>query len=219
MEPTPTPTPNLCQPINAADVQRLYEQMLPRSTWPPLDFRPAGRYRPERRPVPRPSAASLIDGAPEPPEAALHQVQQQLQEDEQAWFTRLLVESLQLAGESEASADTLPDYAGRLSMRRYPEGVLIVALDSKPIGEGPGVTRGRVLFGVGEPLVQVGPGPLQITRPLLTWQQALAFELGKVKFPDEPEPAPEPQPYFDRFHYGNQPAKIDVESLYRAPPA
>lgn len=177
MEPRPTH-----QPITAADVQRLYEQLpAPR---PPFDIQPVGRYRPERRPPP------VIDGAPEFPEAALQEVQQKLAADENAWLTRHLVEALQLAGES-ATLDNLPTFAPRLSLRSYESGVRVVALDSQPIGQGPGMTLGRQLFGFGpaqqhfEGLYSEGPVLMKTSWPVLSGDEALAYELSLKKYPAE----------------------------------
>jgi hypothetical protein len=161
MEPTPDR-----RPLSAADVQRLAEQM----QRPQLGkFQPVGR-----RPVFPPPPAGAIDGAPEFPEASLQQVQQQLAGDVNAWFTDLLLQGLLQAGEP-ATLATLPDYAGRLSMRRYADGLLVVVLDAEPkIADHPG-KMGTALFGVGEPVVSVGEG-LRITRPILTAWEARAYE-------------------------------------------
>jgi hypothetical protein len=134
------------------------------------------RAFPATPPGPLPSAASLVDGAPEPPEASLQQVQQKLAEDENAWFGRHLLAALVLAGQP-VTEETLPAYGPRLSMRRYPAGAVIVALDAgdKTL-HGPGVF-GTVLFGLGEPVVSLFDG-LKITRPILSAQQALAYEVG-----------------------------------------
>jgi hypothetical protein len=167
------------RPLSFLDVQRLADELS--RPLPPLDIRPVGRYRLERRPPPVVSA--LIDGAPTVEAATVAAVAEQLASDEQAWFTRHLVEGLQLAGEP-ATAENLADYGPRLSMRRYPSGVVVVALDAEQLGEGRS-TLGRQLFALGEPTVRSYPGPLQITRPILSGQQALAYELSLKKYPPE----------------------------------
>ncbi len=195
MEPT-RPTH---RPLSIDDVQRLADE-LGRPVAAAF-LNPVGRLKVERRPPP--DVPGLIDGAPTIEAATVAAVAEQLATDEQAWFTRHLVQGLQLAGEP-ATAENVGDYGPRLSMRRYPSGVVVVALDAEPLPEGRS-TLGRQLFGLGEPAVSFGAGPLQITRPILSGYEALAYELSLKKYPPEAFtyglPDEPPVPTYDVPHW------------------
>jgi hypothetical protein len=113
----------------------------------------------------------------------LQQVTHQVQEDENSWFSTYLVQGLLAAGYLVDEA-SLSDYAPRLSMRRYRDGTLIIAIDATEGTEHQLPHLGRPVLGLGAPQVSL-PGGFKITRPILTGPQAAAYELGQL-WPIEP---------------------------------
>jgi hypothetical protein len=177
MEPTPSPPRPT---ITAADLQKVWDQLQP-----PAALRPVGPPLVKQRPSP--TVQKMIDEllpaaeheGPAHFERVLVDAAVQLQQKEDEWLSDYVVEALQLAGYTTYPGCLL-DYGPRLGFRRYPDETLIVAIDGLQPGEhGP---RGPVLFGVGPSKVHfpIEPGGgLVLTRPLLNWQQAIAYEISQ----------------------------------------
>ncbi|MDF7809929.1 hypothetical protein [Hymenobacter sp. YC55] len=69
------------------------------------------------------------------------------------------------------------DFLPRISVRQYPDGVFILALDAEPETEHRRGTYGRVLMGFGEAELKPTPAGWKVVRDLYDAQQALAYEL------------------------------------------
>lgn len=78
-------------------------------------------------------------------------------------------------------------YLHRISVRQYPEGVFIIALDAKQKTDDHPGTFGRVLMGFSEAELKPVPGGgWKLVRQMYDARQALLFELNKRPLPPLP---------------------------------
>lgn len=133
--------------------------------------------------------------------------------EDNRWLTDHLCSCLStfVASGLPVTEQDLPQYLPRLTLRQYPDGTMIMAIDAK---EG---KIGQPLFGFGEGSLQPTPaGEWKWLRPVLTSVQALSYELRRrhiTSLEPEAEQQPEPEAPWPKFRV-QRPAFEWPENLF-----